>query len=290
MKTINKPVLGIVLSMLIYGTIGIFRSFMPTVPSGVIAFARGAIGTLFLCAIMAIKHTKINFNIIKKHLRKLLISGVMLGFNWMLLFEAYRYTSVSIATLCYYMAPVFITLACPIFLGESINAKKILCITAAVIGMLFVSGVFDTETNISGIGITLGLVAAVLYAAIVILNKKTAEVGAYEKTFIQLSVSAIVMLPYTSLTENVLSISFTPDVITLLIIVGILHTGIAYTLYFGSIGRVKAQTAALLSYIDPVSAIILSAIILNENMTVSGIVGSVLILGSAIVSETGSDS
>jgi len=283
----NKSVAALVLAMLIYGTIGIFRSYLPGVPSSMLAMVRGVVGSAFLGIVMLISKKKINTGVIKKNFSKLLASGIMLGFNWVLLFEAYRYTSVSVATLCYYMAPVFITLASPIFLGEKLSLKKCICIFAALFGMALVSGVFDGENSVSAMGVFLGIFAAILYAAIVILNKKTAGVSAYEKTFIQLLISAVVMLIYTLMTEDISKVQFTPLVIILLIIVGVVHTGIAYTLYFGSIGKLNAQTAALLSYIDPVSAIILSAVILGESMTLFGIIGSVLILGSAIVGEVG---
>jgi drug/metabolite transporter (DMT)-like permease len=101
----------------------------------------------------------------------------------------------------------------------------------------------------------------------------------------QLGTAAIAILPYTLLTENFADITFTPVAVCMLFFVGIVHTGIAYTLYFGSMSGLKTQTIALFSYIDPVVAIILSAVILQENIGLWGVIGAVMVLGSTMVSE-----
>ena len=66
---------------------------------------------------------------------------------------------------------------------------------------------------------------------------------------------------------------------------GLVHTGMAYAIYFGSMSHLKAQSIAVLGYIDPVFALLLSALVLHESLTVFGILGAVLIIGSALVSE-----
>ena len=210
-----------------------------------------------------------------------------MGFNWILLFEAYNFTSVAAATLCYYMAPVFVIIASPLLFGEKLGTRKLFCVIGAVIGMIFVSGA--AERGFGGIseikGIFLGLGAAVLYASVVVMNKKTAEVPSFEKTVVQLGSSAAVILPYILLTEDISSLELTAKTVLLLLIVGIVHTGIAYVLYFGSIGKLSAQKAAIFSYVDPVSAIIFSAVFLDEKLSVSGVAGAILILGCAFLIE-----
>ncbi len=283
MKQTNvKSMVSMSLAMLIYGTIGIFRNFLPSISSAMLALDRAVIGALFLLVVILVRRN-IDFNISAANFIKLAVSGAMLGFNWMLLFEAYKYTSVGVATLCYYMAPTIITLASPVFLGERLSKKKVICIFVASAGMFLVSGATGEGAGVAGI--ILGLMAAVLYAAIVIMNKKTADVGAYEKTFIQLAVSAVVMAVYVAFSEGISFSAVHSGDIALLLVVGVVHTGIAYTLYFGSIGRLKVQTAAVISYIDPISAIILSAVVLGEPLALAGVAGSVLILGSSVAGE-----
>ncbi len=282
----NKALVSLLGSMVIFGTIGIFRRFIPF-PSSLIAFSRGLIGFLFLLGFLWITKKPFSPKKIGKSFWLLCASGALMGFNWILLFEAYNFTSVATATLCYYMAPVFVIIASPFLFGERLGTRKLLCVFGAGLGMFLVSGI----TGFGGVpgikGILLGLGAAVLYASVVVMNKKTADVPSFEKTVVQLGSSAAVILPYTFFTEDFSSVEFTTEAVLLLLLVGIVHTGIAYALYFGSIGKLPAQTAAIFSYVDPVSAIILSAIFLDEKLSIYGVLGAVLILGCAFLSEKG---
>ncbi|MBE6900042.1 MAG: EamA/RhaT family transporter [Ruminococcaceae bacterium] len=273
--------------MLIFGTIGIFRKYIPF-PSGFIAFSRGAIGFCFILLFLAVRKKGFSFQECKKSFLPLCVSGALMGFNWILLFEAYNYTGVAEATLCYYMAPVFVMVASPFLFGEKLGAKKIICIISAVSGMVLVSGILENGFSGKGEakGILLGIGAALLYASVVILNKKIPDVPHFEKTAIQLGTAAAVLLPYTLFAEDFGSIDFEPLGVIMLAAVGIVHTGIAYVMYFGSISRLPSQTAAIFSYIDPLSAILLSAVMLGEEITLSVFCGAVLILGSAFISET----
>ena len=130
-----------------------------------------------------------------------------------------------------------------------------------------------------------GLAAAVLYASVVMINKKTDGIEAEDRTIVQLGIAAVVLLPYTVFAENFDFSGINMETAGLLALVGIVHTGIAYALYFGSLKNIKAQTAALFSYIDPVSAIILSAVILNQKMDIFGIVGAIMVLGFTLLNE-----
>ena len=280
-QTISK--INLALSMVIFGTIGIFRNYIP-LPSSLIAMLRGFIGMLFLAVLILCKRQKINLEAIKKNLILLIFSGAFIGLNWILLFEAYRYTTVATATLCYYMAPVFVIIASPILLKEKLTAKKIICTLSAVMGMIIISGVFSGG-NGNPTGIFLGLGAALLYAAVVILNKFIKGTSDYERTLFQLGIAATAVLPYVLISEDISSISINITVATLILVVGIIHTGIAYSLYFGSFEKINAQTAAICSYIDPVVALILSALILKESFTWSHFLGSLLILGAMIIME-----
>lgn len=275
-----------ILSMFIFGTIGVFRRYLP-LPSSLVAMARGVIGMLFLLLLAALLRKKPDGAAIRKCFGRLCLSGACLGINWILLFEAYNYTSVATATLCYYLAPMFIILASPLLLKERISARKLGCVGAALAGMVFVSGV--AETGFSGAGelrgVLLGLAAALFYAAVVLINKGTEGISANDRTIVQLGASSAVLLPYVLLTERMSELAFTPAALTLLVVVGVVHTGAAYALYFGSLRDLKAQTAAILSYIDPVVAILLSALLLKERMSLLAWAGAVLVLGSAIVSE-----
>jgi len=280
-----KARVSLISAMLIFGTIGVFRHYIP-LSSGILAFVRGLVGTLFLLGVLAVKKQRLSWEAIKRNGILLIVSGVLIGFNWILLFEAYNHTTIAIATLCYYMSPVFVVLASPVLLKERMTAKKGFCVLLSVIGMLFVSGILtDTGEKRDFRGILFGLGAALLYASVVILNKKITAISAYDKTVVQLGSAALVMIPYLLLTENFGSIVLKPIPVILLFVVGILHTGVAYTLYFGSFDKLPAQSVALFSYLDPAAAVILSATVLREPMGAWQIVGAVLVMAAAILGD-----
>lgn len=278
--------LRLIMAMFIFGTLGVFvRNIL--LPSSVVAFFRGVIGTLFLIGFVKMRKIKISYREMRNNLLVLSLSGMLIGINWILLFEAYRYTTVAIATLCYYLAPVFVMLASPFILKEKLTVKKVVCIVIALIGMVFVSGIFqkgETE-NLQIKGIMFGVGAAAIYASIVLLNKRLKRISSYSMTIIQLGIAAIVIIPYILMTQNIGSLTFDFSTIILLGIVGILNTGIAYVLYFSVFQELKAHTIAIFSYIDPIVAILVSALILKEIPDVFTIVGGGLILGSTLASE-----
>ena len=277
---------SLILAMVIFGTIGIFRKYIP-LSSGIVACVRGVLGVAFLLVFIKIKKIPMNRETVSKHLPILLISGGFIGLNWVLLFESYRYTSVAVATLCYYMAPIFVMLVSPFLLKEKLTLKKTVCVIVALLGMVFVSGVVDGGiSDISEVkGILFGLGAAALYASVIMMNQKLREVPTYDKTIMQLGAAAVVLIPYILLAEDTSAVVLTPLTVVMLVIVGVIHTGIAYALYFDSMNSLKAQTVALFSYIDPIVAIILSALFLKEPMTVYSVTGAVLVLGATMISE-----
>ena len=286
-KERNTAALGrMAASMAIFGTVGIFIKKLPF-PSAVIALGRGIVGSLFLLLTAVMTKKAMDIPAIKKNLKLLIISGIAIGVNWILLFESYKYIPVSTATLCYYLSPVFVTLASPIVLKEKLTGLKLACVGAALLGMALISGVFqgNAGANNQFVGILLGCGAAVLYASVVLINKFIKDIPANDCTVMQLGTVAVVLLPYVLLTENVGAIDWNPSYLALLVFVGIVHTGIAYKLYFSAVPYVEGQTIALLSYIDPVITIILSAVILGEPLTIYSITGAILILGSTAVGE-----
>ena len=285
-KNSSGSLLMLTLSMVIFGSIGVFRRSIP-LPSETLAFFRGAFGSLFLFVFAKLRGKKINHHIGIRKILLLALSGALMGFNWILLFEAYRYTTVAVATLCYYMQPTIVVLLSPLVFRERFTAKKGLCVIVSVVGMALVSGLVENgippRSEIKGI--LLGLGAAVLYASVVIMNKKLPGIDPYEKTIIQLLSAAVVLVPYLLAGRPAAGTVWTPSVMILLLVVCLVHTAVAYALYFGSMDGLKAQTVALFSYLDPVTALALSALVLKEHITVYGIIGAVLVIGAALAGE-----
>ena len=288
-KTNDHRSLGMfIASMLIFGTVGIFRRSVP-LSSAFLAFARGILGGLFLLAFIRLRGKEGAGRLPQRLLLRLALTGAMIGFNWMLLFEAYNHTTVAVATLCYYMQPTLVILLSPFVFRERLTVRKAICALISIIGMVLISGVADSNgsQNRNMVGILLGLGAAALYAGVVIMNKKTQGVNADQRTTVQLLAAGIVMTPYLILTDGFSGMVFTPSTLFLLLVMGILHTGLAYVLYFGSMEGLNVQSIAVLSYIDPVSALLFSALLLKEPLSLSNMIGAILIIGSAIMSEIG---
>ena len=282
----RRSLVMLVSSMLIFGTIGVFRRFIP-VSSAFLAFSRGILGGLLLLAFTRLKRGNGGKRLPRRAFLPLILTGCVIGVNWMLLFEAYNHTTVAVATLCYYMQPVIVTLLSPLVFRERLTARKAACAAAAVAGMVLISGAADGGSLPPGHlhGVLLGLGAAVCYAAVVILNKRITGVDPYRKTTVQMLSAGAVMIPYLLLTGSFRMEAPGLRTVLLLLTAGAVHTALAYVLYFGSMEKLKAQSVAMLSYIDPVTALLLSALLLGEPLGAAGILGAVLIIGSAAVSE-----
>lgn len=271
--------------MAIFGTIGLFVRLIP-LPSSMIALVRAVIGTVFLLAMILGQKRKPDWAGLRRNWKLLLLSSIAMATEWILLFESYRYTTVAVATLCYYMSAVFVIIAAPFVLKEKLTLHKALCALAAVAGMVLVSGVLEGEAAaFSPVGVALGLTAAVFYAVIVLCNKRIRNVSSYDTTFIQLLAVSLMLLPYVLLTEDVSAMTLDPLGLVMLLSVGAVHTGVAYAMYFSSLQKIKAQTVALFSYLDPVIALLLSVFVLKEDMTVLGMIGAAIVLGAMLISE-----
>ena len=289
MKTI-EPRLKIIIAMIIWGTIGLFVRGID-LSSIEIAFFRAFLGSVFLILVSFINKDKINKEKLKSNLFILCLSGLALGMNWIALFQAMKYTTISNATLSYYFAPVFITLFSFVLFKEKLTIKNIICLLGAVLGLFLIikSGDGEIAKGFNHIkGILYGLIGAVLYATVVILNKYIKDLPGFHATLVQLSVAALTLIPAVFLRSSIKLNQIDIKTWLLILIIGIVHTGIAYVLYFSSIQDVKSQSIAILSYIDPIVAIIVSFIFLGESMGAMQIIGGLLILSTAYINERSS--
>ena len=281
----KKARLMLISSMAIFGTIGAFVRNIP-VSSGELALYRAVLASVLIGMYLLLTKQKIPFGNIKKELPLLLISGVAMGFNWILLFQAYKYTTISVATLSYYFAPVLVTAACPFLFKEKLTAKQILCFIMSTAGIVLITGVGDFSSGNSNIiGILFGLSAAVLYASVVLINKFIRNVDGIHRTFLQFIAAVIVLTPYVLSTSGVSLHNMNPIGWVSLLIVGLIHTGITYCMYFTALKDVPGQKAAILSYIDPLVAVFISVTLLNEPMTLWQVIGGLMILGFTLWNE-----
>lgn len=285
MKFLHDARLKLTVSMVIFGTIGLFVRNVG-LPSGEIALYRAVMATVLVGLVLLVSNQRIDFSKIKKELPLLLLSGVAMGFNWILLFEAYNYTTVSAATLSYYFAPVIVTLACPLLFKEKMGIKQWLCFGFSTLGIVLITGIGDLSGGNDHIkGIAFGLGAACLYATVILLNKFIKGVQGLHRTFLQFIAAVAVLVPYVALTDGCNLGTLDTKGWVYLLVIGLVHTGITYCLYFSSLKELPGQKAAILSYADPLVAVLCSVLVLHESMSVWQLLGGALILGFTLWNE-----
>ena len=285
MKESNRSRLMMAVSMAIFGTVGLFVRQI-NVSSGELALYRALMAASLIFIYLLVTRQKIPFAAIRKEIPLLLLSGVAMGFNWILLFQAYKFTTISVATLSYYFAPVIVTILCPIIFRERLTKKQVICFVMSTLGLVLITGIGDLNGGSSHFtGILFGLGAATLYATVVMLNKFIKNVEGIHRTFLQFLAAIAVLIPYVVLTTGVNLGGVDGLGWICLPVVGFIHTGITYCMYFTSLRDIPGQKAAILSYIDPLVAVIVSVTILGESMSFVQIIGGVMILGFTLWNE-----
>lgn len=285
MNKLKNARMMLIISMVVFGTLGLFVRNIP-LPSGELALYRAIMATILIGLYLLVTGQKIPFANIKNEIPLLLFSGMAMGINWILLFEAYKYTTVSAATLSYYFAPVIVTVVCPFLFKEKLTAKQILCFVMSTVGIVLITGIGDVgKSGTDMIGILFGLGAAVFYATVILLNKFIKGVEGIHRTFLQFIAAMVVLIPYVAVSSGVNLMVLDGLGWGCLLIVGLVHTGITYCLYFSSLKELPGQKAAILSYIDPLVAVVISVCLLGESMTLWQAVGGILILGFTLWNE-----
>lgn len=287
-------VVKLIIAMCIWGSLGIFVKNIE-LASFEIAFLRAVIASVIVGGIVLVKNNnnkkdeevEIEENkFSKKSFLILVLSGILIGFNWVFLFKSYEYTTISNATISYYFAPVIVVFLSPFVLKEKFTLRVGISVIAAMVGLFLIvssQASYDIGNFNHVKGISIGLLAACFYALVVMLNKYIQDIDDYERTFIQLFSAAIVLLPFIIYRNSLFVQDFKS--LMLIFILGSVHTGLAYCLYFSAIKEIKAQTTALLSYTDPVSAIFFSVVFLSEPLSITQAIGGSIILLSALIAE-----
>ena len=274
----------LVAAMTIFGTLAPFVRNI-SVSSGELALYRGVMAALLVGGYLLATGQKLALRDVRREAALLLLSGMAMGVNWILLFEAYRYTTVSVATLSYYFAPVIVTVACPLLFHERLTGKQIVCFAMSTLGLVLVIGVGGLRGGTDALGVLFGLGAAAFYATVILLNKFIHSVAGIQRTFLQFLSAIVILLPYVAATGGVTLSGLDTRGWLCLLVVGFFHTGVTYCLYFSALRELPGQEVALLSYIDPLVAVAVSVAVLGEAITPAQLVGGALILGFTLWNE-----
>ena len=285
MNTTKRARLSLILSMAAFGTLAPFVRNI-SVTSGELALYRAVLAAALIGIFLLVTGQKIPIKSLGRELFLLLLSGVAMGFNWILLFEAYKYTTVAISTLSYYFAPVIVTMVCPFLFKEKLTKKQFFCFLMSTVGLSLVIGITNLGRGGNNtIGILFGLGAAVLYATVILLNKFITGVTGIHRTFLQFLAAILVLIPYVAFTGGMHLGSLNGSGWICLLVVGLVHTGITYCLYFSSLKELPGQETAILSYIDPLVAVVIGVLILGEPLSWPQLVGGLMILGFTLWNE-----
>ena len=269
-------------ALLLFGSNGIVASFI-SLPSSEIVLLRTLIGSVLLIALFFLMRNKLTFYRYKKDSLFLLLSGIAMGTSWMFLYEAYAQIGVSIASLCYYCGPMVVMILSPLLFKEKLTTVKIIGFMAVLAGIFLVNGnAYDGKGNLWGI--FCGLMSALMYAAMVICNKKARRIQGMENATLQLFISFLTVFFFVLFKQGFAIRLSTEDIIPMLIL-GLLNTGIGCYFYFSSIGDLPVQTVAICGYLEPLSAVLFSVAFLHERLSLFQIIGAVCIIGGAIFSE-----
>lgn len=281
-----QATIRLVASEVIFGTLGLFVRLIPLSPTA-LAASRGILGALFLLAFIRLRGHALQLPQSGRTRAILFASGVCLTLNWALLFKAYGLTTLATAELAYEMAPVFVMAVSPFLLNEHLTPTRRICMGLALVGIVLVSGVLEPGATVGVTleGVAFGLGAACFYAAVMILNQFLGEVDPLSKTVVQLGVAGLALLPQLLLSGEAGWLSLSPLAWVLLLVVCLVHTGLAFILWFSSLHELPAQKVAIFNYIDPAVALLVSALVFGERLTPLAVVGAVLILGSTLASE-----
>ena len=269
-----------ILALLIFGTNGLLVANISLQASQIVLF-RTLIGGILLTAVVILRGG-FDRSAVREEAIPLLCGGAALGLNWIALFQAYQLLNVSLATLIYYVGPMLVLVLSPILFREKLNSTRIVAALVVALGLICISGSI-TRSGMSVRGLAVAVVSALFYATLIVFNKRIIRTGGLQTAAIELDVAFAVVLVYVLLTAG-LPVPQKHEIPTLFIL-GAVNTGLAYLLYFSGLQKIPGQSVALLSYIDPVSALFIAVVFLQEAMSPVQILGAVLIIGGALLGE-----
>lgn len=278
----NRAFFKYISALLLFGSNGVVASFID-LSSLNIVLMRTLIGSALLIAIYLLTGGKLTFYRHKKQFLFLTVSGIAMGASWMFLYEAYARIGVSIASLLYYCGPVIVMALSPLLFRERLTANKVIGFIAVAVGVVLING-NALGGNGDVIGIICGLMSAVTYAFMVIFNKMAKDIVGLENSALQLLIAFLTVAAFVGVKHG-FTMQITPASVLPILVLGLLNTGIGCYLYFSSIGKLKVQTVAICGYLEPLSAVLFSVMLLGETMMPLQVVGAVTILGGAMIGE-----
>lgn len=270
--------------MVLWGSIGLFTRYIALSPIQ-LAFSRAVLAALMLLLINGRRHwSEILSN--KGSVLSYGLSGALIGVAWVALFYGYTHTSIASAVIIYNMCPVYVMLAAPFVLKEKRSRVQTAVVVLSLIGLVLIVGVPSLSSDDS-MGKIMSGISGLLYAMIVLINRKIkVKLNSNTATAIQMVSASLVLLPFVVGSGFIESLSaLNKEALIMTVILGIVHTGITYSLYFSTYHQMKSIDIVIYSYLEPLFGLLFSVVFLQESLSVIQILGGVLILGSTFIGE-----
>lgn len=267
-----------IFALLLFGSNGIIASHI-SLTSYEIVFFRTLIGCLLLIILFKLTGHKMVLSNNKQHLFYLTLSGIAMGTSWIFLYEAYQQIGVSIASLIYYCGPVIVMVLSPLLFKEKLTLPKIIGFIIVLSGILLIN-MQAIQVEKTGWGLFCGGMSAIMYALMVIFNKKAHSITGIKNSMLQLTISFFTVAVFIGFQQGFL-IQVSPDDWIPIFILGLLNTGMGCYLYFSSISHLPVQTVAIFGYLEPLSAVVFSVLFLSEVLLPIQVFGVVLVIGGA---------
>lgn len=275
--------LQVIGNMVLFGTIPLVVVGLNLSSPAIIQW-RTLIGSIFLFLLATITKKPVGWDGIRKTWLPLTCSGICLGLNWITIFESYQTISVGITIVICYSAPILVFLLSPLLFRTHTTRAEVIGIIATVLGMVLMNLTSQVD-GMTGGSLLFPCLAALCYAGVLISGRYITGVSGRDSTLVQMVISFLIATLYSVLRMGELTQIPTSMGWVILVVLGILHTGLGYTLFFHLISKVPAQEFALLSYVEPASALLLAGIVLKEQMTPAQLLGAALIFGGVIYAQ-----
>jgi len=270
----TKNLVQVHIAVLLFGLAGLFGKLVD-LPSTIIVFGRVLFATVFLVFILLYLKQSIKLKQ-KRDYFYLTILGVILAIHWVTFFQAIQVSTVAVGLLSFSTFPVFTTFLEPYFFKEKIKLPDIAIAFITFLGVSLVIPKFELGNNITQ-GVLWGIASGFTFAILSILNRKyVKDYSALVIVFYQDSIATIVLIPFLFISKPI----FLLNNILLLVLLGIVFTATAHSLFIKGLTNVKAQTASIITSLEPVYGIIFAIIILSEIPTTRVILGGAIILGA----------
>ena len=245
-----------------------------------LAFYRLALASAALAAGLALLGRFDLFQLPVLRVRTVLV-GVLLGAHWLLFFVTIKLSSVAVAVLTVYTAPVFLAALAPLVLPERRSRIALAALVPASVGIALIGLAAGEAERLRPLGVATGIAAAFSYAILVIGTKHLAArlpVPTIEVWYF--TVAALVLAPFLAAGDRVLPRA---DEVGYLVLLGVVFTAASGLAYVWLLARVTAQAAGVLSYLEPVSAALLAWAILGEPITAGIAAGGILVVGAGVL-------